>query len=211
MIDKEDTTVKIRSIKYHFKNGIKGIAKNRLMAFASIISVSICCFMLVVSLTLALNLDYVLEQLEESIGISVYLGEDIHDEEITNLLGLLKKIPNVQNIEYMSKEDALNWAKDEWSDSKEILEGLEDDNPFPRSFELSIKGASNQKQVVQDLQKLQIYFENIVLEQRNDEEEINKSILKSELVSEIMSESVTNQTTENKKQETEKDEKDENV
>lgn len=179
MIGKEDTIMKIRSIKYHLKQGIKGVFKNGLMSFASIASVVICSFMFIISLCLAINLDSALEKLEETVGISVFLAEEVSDEESKELLNLLEKIPNISSIQYTSKSDALNWAKEEWGDEQAILEGLEDDNPFPRSFELTLDGAKYQKQVIKDIEKVRLEFEQKLVAKRQEEKlklnELNKN------------------------------------
>lgn len=187
-------TVKIRSIKYHLKQGAKSVLKNGLMSFASIASVSACAFILIISLCLAINLDSALEKIEESMGISLYLGEEVSDDESKELLKMLEKVPYISNIDYMSKEDALNWAKEEWGDEQVILSGLEDDNPFPRSFELTISGAKYQKQVIADIEKIQNDFEKNLVEKRQKDEEELKEVLESPVVANIIEEQSQNQT-----------------
>lgn len=187
-------TVKIRSVKYHLKQGAKSVLKNGLMSFASIASVSACAFILIISLCLAINLDSALEKIEESMGISLYLGEEVSDDESKELLKMLEKVPYVSNIDYMSKEDALNWAKEEWGDEQVILSGLEDDNPFPRSFELTISGAKYQKQVIADIEKIQNDFEKNLVEKRQKYEEKLKEVLESPVVANIIEEQSQNQT-----------------
>lgn len=187
-------TVKIRSVKYHLKQGAKSVLKNGLMSFASIASVSACAFILIISLCLAINLDSALEKIEESMGISLYLGEEVSDDESKELLKMLEKVPYVSNIDYMSKEDALNWAKEEWGDEQVILSGLEDDNPFPRSFELTISGAKYQKQVIADIEKIQNDFEKNLVEKRQKDEEELKEVLESPVVANIIEEQSQNQT-----------------
>ena len=158
--------MKIRSYKYHIKQGAKSITKNGLMSVASIAAVSACSFILIISLCIAINLDRALERVEESIGVSLYLGDTLTDGEVNTLFDKLKNVANVSDVKYMSKEDALNWAKNEWEDQEDILAGLEEDNPFPRSFELSINGVKNQKQVIKDVTILQKDFEKELVDSR---------------------------------------------
>ncbi|WP_250278815.1 permease-like cell division protein FtsX [[Clostridium] colinum] len=196
--------MKIRSAKYHIKQGAKSITKNGLMSVASIASVAACSFILIISLCIAINLDRALEKVEESIGVSLYLGDDVKDEEIKVLFDKLSNIPNVIQVDYMSKEDALNWAKKEWQDDQNILSGLEDDNPFPRSFEISIDGAKNQKQVIKDVTNLQREFEIQLLESRKKENEEIKNIIENPL-----SESTTK--AQNKEQTKQEDKQEPNI
>ena len=160
--------MKIRSFKYHLKQGSKNVFKNELMSIASIISVAICSFIFIFSLNVILNLNTALKNLEKSLGVSVYLGDDVTDEEIEYLYTKLSDVANILEISYMSKEDALEWAKEEWGDEQNILDGFEYDNPFPRSFEITINGAKYQSQVIKDLTTIQKEFEKIVLNNRQD-------------------------------------------
>mgnify|MGYP001851954559 FL=1 len=173
--------MKIRSARYHIKQGAKSITKNGLMSVASIASVAACAFMLIISLCIAINLDRALEKVEESIGVSLYLGDEVTEEEIQDIFKKLQDIKNVTDVVYMSKQEALDWAKKEWQNDQDILSGLEDDNPFPRSFELSINGAKNQKQVIKDVTKLQKEFEEQLVENRKKEEQEVQEIIENPL------------------------------
>lgn len=159
--------MKPRTLKYHIKKGSKNIIKNGLMSVASIASVFLCSFILILSLTIAINLSSILEHLENTMGISLYLGEDISDDEVSSLLTKLQNVKHVSNIEYVSKADALKWAKDELGNS-DILDSFEDDNPFPRSFEIYIDTTKNQASVLKELENIQQNFEKIVIKNREN-------------------------------------------
>ena len=53
-----------RSFRYTMLEAFRGLIKNRLMSAASVITLSSCLFMVSVSFCLAVNLDYILIQLE---------------------------------------------------------------------------------------------------------------------------------------------------
>lgn len=161
--------MKIRTLKYHLGQAFKGLLKNRLMSLASIITVSACAFVLIISLCIVVNLDYILEQFETVIGISVFIGDDLNDDDLSKLESQLKSIEHISNIEYLSKTDALKWAEENW-DNKDIIQGLENDNPFPRSFEITLEGAKYQKDVIKDLEDIQISFENYLLNKPDNAE-----------------------------------------
>lgn len=196
--------MKIRSVKYHVKQGVKNIGKNGLMSIASIASVAACAFMLIISLCIVINLDLALERVEQSIGISLYLGDQVTENEVKELYDKLVAIPNVTDIQYMSKDDALNWAKKEWQDEQDILAGLEDDNPFPRSFELSINAAKNQRQVIKDVTKLQQDFEEDLVKARQEEAEEIKDIIENPISQTTVQTETTTQTQNKSEQTTQK-------
>lgn len=180
--------MKIRTIKYHLKEGFKGLFKNRLMSLASIITVGACAFILVTSLCIAINLDYSLEHVETTIGISVFLGDELTESQVNYLKNDISNIEHISNIEYKTKEDALEWARENWGE--EMFYGIENDNPLPRAFEISLDGAKYQKDVVKSLNNLQITFERKLLNN-----ELSFDILPENSSENITSESSTVQTT----------------
>jgi len=154
--------MKITTIKYHLKQGILAIMKNRLMSFISIATVAACAFILIITLCIVINLDYILEQIETTIGISVFIGDSVDSNQIYYLKNKILKIEHIKEVKYLSKEDALKWAENTWGESN-ILDGLENDNPFPRSFDITLDSVRYQKDVIKSLEKLQIDFENMLI------------------------------------------------
>jgi cell division protein FtsX len=149
--------MKLRTLKYHIQEGIRGIFKNGLMSFASIAIVSACIFIVITSLCVAVNIDYVLEQIESNVGIKVMFGEEPSETDIAQMEQEIRKISHVTDVKYYSKDDALDQAKTMFESNS--LESLRDDNPLPRSFDIKVDSISNQSSVVAALEKLQQSFE----------------------------------------------------
>lgn len=144
---KGDTTVKIRTMKHLTQEGILGIWKNRLMSLASIGTIMLCLMILGVSYSIASNVDYILGQIESTVGITAYIDRDAKPEEITVLKTKIESIPNVTQVEYISKEDALaSFSED--PDIENIMEQFKKDNPLPASFEIKMDGLENQESIV---------------------------------------------------------------
>ena len=150
--------MKLRTLRYHFNEGIRGIFKNGLMSLASIAIVSACIFIVIISLCIAVNIDYILEQLESNVGISVMFGETPDESQIAELEQEIKNIPHVTDVKYNTKDDALEKAKEMFDIA--ALEGLRDDNPLPRSFDIDVDDIRNQSSVIAALEEMQVSFEN---------------------------------------------------
>ena len=72
-----DITMKLRTWKYYISQGFRGVFKNGLMSAASIIIVSACVFTVILSLSIMVNVDYVLNQIESNVGVTVFLGNKL--------------------------------------------------------------------------------------------------------------------------------------
>jgi cell division transport system permease protein len=71
--------------------------------------------------------------------VAVFLKDGLQDSDRQLIQEEIEKLPQVQSARYISKEDALLKTKEMFADRKEILEGLEDSNPLPSSFEIELK------------------------------------------------------------------------
>lgn len=180
--------MKLRTLRYHIAEGVRSIFKNGLMSLASIAIVSACIFIVITSLCIAVNIDFVLEQIEANVGISVMFGEEPDEKAIAQVEEQVKKIPHVTEVKYFSKDDALDQAKTMFG--AEALESLREDNPLPRSFDIKVDSISNQNSVVSELKKIQENFENSLSDEAKKQAEKAAEEKKAE---ETTSEPVTNE------------------
>ena len=139
-------------MKYLIKEGVAGIWKNRLMSFASVGTIALCLIILGLSYSIAANVDYLLKQIESTIGITAYIDTDIKEEEVTVLKNKIEKVPHVTMVTYISKEDALLSFSEDQS-IKNIMDQFKEDNPLPASFEIHMDELVNQDDIVQSLKQ----------------------------------------------------------
>lgn len=156
-----DITMKLRTWKYYISQGFRGVFKNGLMPAASIIIVSACVFTVILSLSIMVNVDYVLSQIESNVGVTVFLGNKPTDAQVKVLQKKIEEMPNVTKVTYISQQGALEKAKKMWD--TDTLDGLKEDNPFPRSLDVQVSGISHQKDVIARITKLQQEFENQIV------------------------------------------------
>lgn len=153
--------MKLRTWKYYINQGLRGIFKNGLMSFASVVIVSACIFIVILSLCIITNVDYMLNQIESEIGITLFLGEKPTQEDVDALMGQLRNMPEVSDVTFKSADEALEDAKEMYT--PELLEGLKDDNPLPRSLEIKLKDIKLQKAFISKIEQLQWDFEEQLL------------------------------------------------
>lgn len=147
--------MKFRSIKYFFSEAFSGVIRNRLMSIASIGTVAACIFMIVISYCALTNVDYMLTQIEESIGIAVFLEEDVNSDKVLEINDQLVNMDHVESVSYISPEDALHEMKESW-DAEEILAGFdESNNPLTSSFEVSLDDIQYQSDVVSKIEQIE--------------------------------------------------------
>ena len=146
--------MKFRSIKYFFSEAFSGVIRNRLMSVASIGTVAACIFMIIISYCALTNVNYMLTQIEESIGISIFLEDDADADTVLALNDQLVTMEYVDSVRYISSEEALDEMKQSW-DAEDILSGIDEtNNPRTGSFEVNLTDISHQSEVVEKIEQL---------------------------------------------------------
>jgi cell division transport system permease protein len=84
------------------------------------------------------NLQLALSAVEERVEVAVYLRDDARQSEIDLLLTELAALPEVRQVTFVSKRDALERARTELPEFGELFSDL-DVNPLPQSLEVELR------------------------------------------------------------------------
>ena len=99
--------MRINNIGYLFKEGIRGIFLHGFMSFAAV-CVTVACLLIVGSFSiLAYNLDLMVEDLNQTNEIVVYIDETLSDQEAFNVGSRINMLDNVMQATFKSREEAL--------------------------------------------------------------------------------------------------------
>lgn len=146
----------IRTIGYSIKQGFINLVKNRLLTLASIGTVASCLFILGLFYTILTNFQFMVNQLEDTIGLMVFFDENIELEEIEFIESEIKVRPELKSIRYISPEEAWENFKQQFEDQPGILEGFDDDNPLEQSasFEIYLDDLGKQEEFVRYVESI---------------------------------------------------------
>ncbi len=148
--------MKPRTIRYFLEEGIVGLRKNFLMTMASIMAVMACITILSFSYIVTSNFEHVLQQMEDSIGISVFIEGTPDSVEISRIRGELEVLEHVDFVEYISPSQALDALKADWGAEEDIFTGLDDNNnPLSHSFQLTLDDMRYQSEVLTMVSKVE--------------------------------------------------------
>ena len=140
--------------KYFLDQGVRSIFSHGFMSFAAV-SVMTACLIITASFSLiAFNIDQMIGEVESQSEITVYINDALPVDEARAVLKQITAIENVQDAEFVTKEQALQEFKDELGENASLVSGLEDDNPLRHSFRIRMKDISLHAQTVEALQKI---------------------------------------------------------
>lgn len=147
--------MKINTFRIFSRDAIQNIWRNSWMSLASISSVVAVLVIIGLILIFMVNIQYVASIVEDTIELKAFLEVDIGQDEINGIKSQLKTNDKIDNITFESKEEALEKFSEQIGDRKDLISGLEENNPLQNSFILSIKDASEANEIAETIANIE--------------------------------------------------------
>ena len=139
--------MKLSTSEYFIKEVYTSFKRNIWMTLASIFTVVLSLFILGFFSIVILNLNKMADTLESQVQISVYLKDDLSQEEIDETKETLSKIEGLQDIKFTTREEAMKNFKERLGDQQFLLDALDDTNPLPNPFSLTVTSPQQVKTI----------------------------------------------------------------
>lgn len=139
--------MKLNTSEYFIKEVYTSFKRNIWMTLASIFTVVLSLFILGFFSIVILNLNKMADTLESQVQISVYLKDDLSQEEIDETKETLSKLEGLQDIKFTTREEAMENFKERLGDQQFLLDALDDTNPLPDSFSLTVTSPQQVKTI----------------------------------------------------------------
>ena len=143
--------MRISTIGYSMKQGVKNIRRNKMFSIASIATMAACIFLFGLFYSMVMNFNYIVEKAEEGVAITVFFNKDTTQEQKDSIGAQLKKEDGVLKVNYVSADEAWNKFKGQYfGESSDLAEGFKSDNPLANSdnYEVYLSDVSKQESVV---------------------------------------------------------------
>ena len=126
--------MRISTIGYVGKQGVKNIWRNKMFSLASVATMSACIFLFGLFFSILVNFQYIIRSAEEGVAITVFFEEDATDEQKEEIGAQLEEHEGVAEVKYVSADEAWEeFQKEYFGDNPELAEGFKDDNPLASS------------------------------------------------------------------------------
>ncbi len=124
--------------EYFVRETYKSIRRNGFMSFASISTVAVSLMVLGMFLLIFLNTNNLAGYLESQVQVSVYMEDDVTEEELAAVQKNLSSMQGVVRVTAISRQEALERFRERLGEQQQLLDSLGTDNPFPDSFEVQV-------------------------------------------------------------------------
>lgn len=142
-------------IGYLLGEGFRNVTHNKKSSGASL--AIMCATMLIFGLFFMIieNINYLVETLESQQGMQVFIEKEATDSQITTVGEEINKIDGVNQIKYVSKEDALNQVKEKLKNKQQLIAGWDEENPFRASYFVTLTDLKQSSTVQEEISKIE--------------------------------------------------------
>ncbi|HLG90899.1 MAG TPA: permease-like cell division protein FtsX [Candidatus Saccharimonadales bacterium] len=114
------------------KNGVISFGRNIWIAIAAIAMMAITLTILLFAIVANATFSHTIDDITSHIDVSVYLKDEVTEQQRNDFINQLKQIDDVREVEYISKEQALKTYREQNAENKDLLAAIsETDNPLP--------------------------------------------------------------------------------
>lgn len=133
------------AISRTIKEGLRNFVRN---GWLSVASISILVFSLYVASVLFMTTmaaNQIIENIQNKVNITVYFKTDVSEERIQEIQGQVENFEEINSVEYISKEKALEEFKRNNADEPAIMQSLEEigGNPLLSSLIINAEDAND--------------------------------------------------------------------
>lgn len=146
--------MKVRTIEYYIREVFISLRRNNWMSVASIGTVAVSLFIFGMFLMMVMNMNKLAENMESQVQINVYLLDKVDREQARDIEKDLKEIEGVETVGFVTKDEAMERFKDRLGDQKTLLDALDETNPLPDSFEVTVTNPDLVKTAAEKMEKL---------------------------------------------------------
>ena len=149
--------MKYNVLSYLIGEGFRNVLKNKKSTGASLMIM--CATMIIFGLFFIIgeNINHIMNELEMQQGMQVFIKEEATENEISELGDKIKALSGVNQVEFVSKEDALKQMKEKVGDKQFLLSGYDENNPFPASYVVTLTDLKESDNVQKEIET----FDNI--------------------------------------------------
>lgn len=143
--------MRISSIGYCIKQGLKNIWRNKMFSLASVATMSACIFLFGIFFCVVENFQYMVKEAEKSVAVTVFFDEGISQEDMDAIGEKIRGRDEVSDVVFVSAEESWEQYKEIYfKDNPQLAEGFADDNPLANQahYEIYLKDVAQQENLV---------------------------------------------------------------
>ena len=109
--------MKLNSLGYLFKEGLKGVFSHGFRSFASVTVIAACLIIMGSFALLGVNVDSIIKDMETESQIVAFVDESLTQDDARLMEGAIRTLSNVRDVQFITREEAMEKYKSSFEDT----------------------------------------------------------------------------------------------
>lgn len=144
-----------RMLGRSIRDAFKSVIRNFSLSLASISCITITLIIVAIAVIASFNVQNFTTEIEKDLTIVVFLDGETTEEEAKQVEKTIKKISNVSEYTFQTKQEVKEKMQEESEVFKTVLDNFEgEDSPLKDTFQVKVKDVEKIKQTAEKIEKI---------------------------------------------------------
>jgi len=126
-------------LKRIIKSGYRNFVRSGFTSIASILIMTITLFVITSLIFVQASLNAALNDIKDKVDVTIYFVPDANEEDVMDIKTVLAKLPEIKDISYTSRDQAIETFRERHSNDYLTLQALDELNENPLGASLNIR------------------------------------------------------------------------
>ena len=141
------------NLGYSLREAGSHFTRNWTTSLGAVITIFLSLFIIGLFIVGSAMINSMIGSVQDTVKISAFISDDASDEDVEAFMEKIEGWDNVKNVEFKTKDDALEDFQSSSSDADATISALDGENPLPRSYTIEMNEPSQVEEMANKLKQ----------------------------------------------------------
>lgn len=141
------------NLGYSLREAGSYFTRNWTTSLGAVITIFLSLFIIGLFIVGSAMINSMIGSVQDTVKISAFISDDASDEDVEAFMEKIEGWDNVKNVEFKTKDDALEDFQSSSSDADATISALDGENPLPRSYTIEMNEPSQVEEMANKIKQ----------------------------------------------------------
>lgn len=141
------------NLGYSLREAGSHFTRNWTTSLGAVITIFLSLFIIGLFIVGSAMINSMIGSVQDTVKISAFISDDASDSEVEDFMEKIEGWDNVKNVEFKTKDDALEDFQNSSSDADATISALDGENPLPRSYTIEMNEPSQVEEMANKIKQ----------------------------------------------------------
>lgn len=141
------------NLGYSLREAGSHFTRNWTTSLGAVITIFLSLFIIGLFIIGSAMINSMIGSVQDTVKISAFISDDASDEDVEAFMEKIEGWDNVKNVEFKTKDDALEDFQSSSSDAGATISALDGENPLPRSYTIEMNEPSQVEEMANKIKQ----------------------------------------------------------